>query len=271
MADPLARIDSWPGEHRAAGWVRTDGTTASAGDADTVLRLASVTKVLTTMAVLVAVEEEAIALDEPAGPVGATVRHLLSHSSGLPFEGEIPIALPGVRRIYGNAAFDVLGELLTERSGLTVGDYITEAVCVPLGMHHTEVHESPAWGGTSTVNDLLKLGHELLHPGSVLDHRTLAEATTVQLPDLDGVLPGFGRQRPNPWGLGFEVHGEKSPHWMPAEASPRAFGHFGQSGSFIWVDPDAGVACASLSDTKFGDWAREEWPALGAEVLASVR
>ena len=81
------------------------------------------------------------------------------------------------------------------------------------------------------------------------------------------MLPGFGRQRPNPWGLGFEVMGTKAPHWMPPEASPRTFGHFGQSGAFLWVDPDAGVACVGLGDQPFGDWAREEWPRLGAAVL----
>lgn len=270
MATGLARVADWPGEAKAAGWVRRDGHRETVGDSATPLRLASVTKVLTAMAILVAVEEESIDLDEPAGPVGSTVRHLLSHCSGLPFEGSIPIALPGQRRIYGNAAFQVLGDLLTERSGLVVGDYVLEAVCVPLGMHDTEIHGSPAHGGVSTVDDLLKLAHELLVPGSVLDAHTLAAATAVQFPDLDGVLPGFGRQRPNPWGLGFEIHGGKAPHWMPDEASTDCFGHFGQSGSFLWVDPVAGVACCGLAQAAFGDWARREWPALGAEVLAGA-
>ncbi len=266
----LDSLDDWPGTTRGAGWVARDGGGAVAGDSAAELPLASVTKVLTSLAVLVAVEEEVLALDEAAGPPGSTVRLLLAHASGLPFDGRTPIAPPGQRRIYGNAAFEVLGELLTERTGMPAGRYITEAVCQPLGMSDTTVPGSPAASGRGTVEDLLRLGAELLAPATILSPETVAQATAVHLPDLDGVLPGWGRHRPNPWGLGLEVHGTKRPHWMPEEASPRAFGHFGQSGSFLWVDPDAGVACAGLSDAGFGDWARTAWPLLGRDVLAAA-
>lgn len=238
------------------------------GPTDAVFRLASVTKLLTAMAVLVAIEEEVLALDEPAGPPGSTVRLLLCHASGLPFDGEEPIAPPGRRRIYGNTAFELLAELVEARSGIAFGDYLREAVCDPLGMTATTVSGSAAFGGRGSVADLLRLGGELLAPRRILAPETLAEATRVQLPDLAGVLPGFGRHAPNPWGLGFELHGHKSPHWMPHRASPDSFGHFGQSGAFLWVDPVAGVACAGASDEPFGPWAIDAWPALGAAVLA---
>ena len=42
--------------------------------------------------------------------------------------------------------------------------------------------------------------------------------------------------------------------------SPRTFGHFGGSGTFLWVDPDRGIACAALTTREFGDWAKEAWP-----------
>ena len=271
MGDGLASLADWPGEHRGAGWVARDGRRALAGDVDHVLPLASVTKVLTALAVLVAVEEEVLALAEPAGPPGATVRLLLCHASGLPFQGRTPISDPGVRRIYGNAAYETLGELLAERTGFAYADYVAQAVCRPLGMDATTVTGSPAAGGSGTVRDLLQLGAELLEPTRILAPETVAEATRPQLPELDGVLPGFGRQRPNPWGLGVEIKGPKSPHWTPGDASPATFGHFGQSGSFIWVDPEAGVACASLSDQGFGSWARAGWPVLGDAVLAAAR
>lgn len=271
MDDGLASLDTWPGVHRAAGWVARDGRRAAAGDVDHVLPLASVTKVLTALAVLVAVEEEVIDLEEPAGPPGATVRLLLCHASGLPFQGRTPIAEPGRRRIYGNAAYEELGRLLAERTGIAYAEYVAEAVCGPLGMQATVVAGSPAAGGRGSVSDLLRLGAELLTPGRILAEETVAEAARPQLPDLAGVLPGFGRQRPNPWGLGFEVKGSKSPHWTPDGASPATFGHFGQAGSFLWVDPEAGVACASLSDQPFGGWARTAWPALGDAVLAAAR
>ncbi|MFP5256110.1 MAG: serine hydrolase domain-containing protein [Acidimicrobiia bacterium] len=271
MADGLESLAGWPGEHRAAGWVARDGRRAVAGAVDHVLPLASVTKVLTALAVLVAVEEEVLSLDEPAGPEGSTVRLLLCHASGLPFQGRTPISEPGARRIYGNAAYELLGELLSERTGFAYADYLTQAVCQPLGMDATTVAGSPAAGGSGTVSDLLRLGAELLQPDRILSAETVAEATRPQLPELDGVLPGFGRQRPNPWGLGLEIKGTKAPHWTPGTASPATFGHFGQSGSFLWVDPEAGVACASLSDQPFGRWARSAWPELGDAVLAAVR
>lgn len=247
-----------------------DGRSATEGDVDEVLRLASVTKLLTATAVLLALEEEVVELDEPAGPPGATVRLLLCHASGLPFDGVAPIAEPGRRRIYGNAAFEVVGALLEERTGVPLADYVREGVLGPLGMHATVFGGSPAHGGRSTVRDLLRFGAELLAPGTVLAPATVAAATEVQLPDLAGVLPGFGRQSPNAWGLGFEVRDHKAPHWTPSTASPRTFGHFGQSASFLWVDPDAGVACASLSSEGFGDWARAAWPVLGDAVLAAA-
>jgi CubicO group peptidase (beta-lactamase class C family) len=198
------------------------------------------------------------------------VRLLLCHASGLPFDGDRPIAAPGQRRVYGNAAYEVLGELVAARADGPFPDYVREAVVLPLGMTATSVDGSPAHGARSTVDDLLRFADELLHPGQVLAPETLVEATTPQLPDLDGVLPGFGRQSPNPWGLGFELRGHKHPHWTPPEASPATFGHFGQSGAFLWVDPQAGVACTALADQAFDEWAIGAWPALGSAVLAAA-
>jgi CubicO group peptidase (beta-lactamase class C family) len=264
----LEAVAGWPGARKAAGWRRRDGATAVTEDAEEVFALASVTKLLTTMATLVAVEEGIVALDEPAGPPGSTVRLLLCHASGLPFEGRTPIAPPGRRRIYGNTGLEIVGDLVAERAEMAFSDYLRDAVCLPLGMTSTALRGSPAHGASSTVTDLLRFAGELLSPGAVVAPETLAEATSVQLPELAGVLPGFGRQDPNPWGLGFEIHGAKAPHWMPATASPRAFGHFGQSGAFLWVDPEAGVACVACSDEPFGAWATDAWPTLGAAVLA---
>lgn len=248
--------------------MRRDGASEQAGELEHVFWLASVTKVLTALAVLVAHEEEILSLDEPAGPPGSTVRLLLCHASGLPFDGSTPIAEPGRRRVYGNAAFEVLGDLVAERAGLPLSTYVAEAVCAPLGMSATSVPGSPAHSGRSTLRDLLALSAELLAPTRVLAPATLAEATTAQLPDLVGVLPGYGRFDPNPWGLGLELHGHKSPHWMPDAASPECFGHFGQSGTFLWVDPTRGVGLVGLSDATFGPWAADAWPALGEAVLA---
>ncbi|MGK2947117.1 MAG: serine hydrolase domain-containing protein [Acidimicrobiales bacterium] len=269
--DGLASIAAWPGEHRAAGWRHVDGRTATAGDSSHPFRLASVTKVLSAVAILVATQEEIVDLDEPAGPPDATVRQLLSHAAGLPFDGREPIAAPGTRRSYGNGAFEILADLVADRAAMSFAAYVAAAVCEPLAMTATTVEGSPAHGARSTLEDLLRLCAELQAPGRVLAPELLAQATTIQQPELAGVLPGFGRQDPNPWGLGLEIRGEKSPHWTPPEASVRTFGHFGQSGCFLWVDPDAGVACVGLADAPFGDWAAPAWREMGSLALTAAQ
>ena len=82
-----------------------------------------------------------------------------------------------------------------------------------------------------------------------------SEATDVQFPGLSGVLPGFGSQRPNDWGLGFEIRDGKTPHWTGSANSGRTFGHFGQSGTFLWVDPRPTWRSWRSTDRNFGDWA----------------
>jgi CubicO group peptidase (beta-lactamase class C family) len=263
---PLASVAGWPVRTAAVGVTSPSATLATTGPLDEALPLASVTKLLTAMAVLVAVEEETLGLDDPAGPEGSTVAHLLAHASGLGIDGG-RLAKPGRHRIYSNAGFGLLGDVLAARSGMPFETYATEAVLHPLGMTGTRMGH-PAYGAVGSAGDLLLLGRELLAP-QVLSPAMLARATAVAFPGLDGVLPGFGRQDPNDWGLGFELRDGKNPHWTGRDNSPRTFGHFGRSGTFLWVDPDAGLACACVTDRDFGPWAAEAWPALSDEVLAT--
>ena len=225
------------------------------------------TKICTALAVLVAVEEETVSLDEPAGPPGSTVRHLLAHASGLAYDSESVLAPPGRRRIYSNAGFEVLGRLVAERAGMAFGAYLAEAVLHPLGMAGARLEGSPAAGVTGTLDDLVRLASELMAP-TVVSAATLDCATTVAFPGLAGRLPGFDSQDPLDWGLGIEVRSSKRPHWTGRRNSPATFGHFSQSGSFLWIDPGAGLACAVLSGRDFDAWAREAWPALSDAVLA---
>ncbi|GAA2334852.1 serine hydrolase domain-containing protein [Streptomyces cuspidosporus] len=269
--ESLRMIENWPVSTAAAAVVRADGTVAgSYGPADHRFPLASVTKPLAAYAALVAVEEGAVELDEPAGPEGSTVRHLLAHTSGLAFDEHRSAAAPGTRRLYSNAGFEVLGDHIAKATDIPFAEYLRQAVLEPLGMASTELSGSPAKDGVSTVADLTRFAAELQAPRLLAD-RTLAEATAVAFPGLGGVLPGYGHQRPNDWGLGLEIRDGKSPHWTGAASSPRTFGHFGQSGTFLWVDPDARAACVALTDRAFGPWAIEAWPALTDAVLAELR
>ncbi|MET9480547.1 serine hydrolase domain-containing protein [Streptomyces sp. NPDC006638] len=267
----LALIDNWPVPTAAAAVVRADGTVAgSRGPTAHRFPLASVTKPLAAYAVLVAYEEGAVELDEPAGPEGSTVRHLLAHSSGLAADENRVTAPPGTRRIYSNAGFEALGDHVAKATEIPFGEYVRQAVFEPLGMTSTTLDGSPARAAVSTVDDLTRFAAELQAP-RLLDPRTVLEAMTVVHPGLSGILPGYGRQKNNDWGLGFEIRDTKSPHWTGASSSPRTFGHFGVSGTFLWVDPDAGAACVALSDRDFGPWAIESWPPLTDAVLAELR
>ena len=239
---------------------------AAHGLRDRVYRWASVTKLVTALAALVAAEEGVIDLDEPAGPEGSTVRHLLAHASGLPFEPGGPTGRPGQRRIYSNVGFETLADHIAVRAEMSFVDYLRSGVLAPLGLK-AELRGSPAADLHGSLDDLLLLARELQRP-SLVAPETLAEATTVQFPGLAGVLPDFGRMDPNDWGLGFELRDGKAPHWTGARNSPGTFGHFGGSGTFLWVDPGAGVALGVLTNLEFGDWAKEAWPRLSDAVLA---
>ncbi|HEY7381803.1 MAG TPA: serine hydrolase domain-containing protein [Gaiella sp.] len=264
----LFQIDGWGAEFAAAGVTDASVTIAARGDARRATRLASLSKPVTALAVLVAAEEGVLDLDEPAGPPGSTVRHLLAHASGLPFEGNAPIASPGKRRIYSNEGFLVLGRVLASRSGMSFGGYVRAGVCEPLGIH-LDPDGHPGAGMVGSLDDVLALGRELLAP-TLVAPETHAEMTSVQFPGLDGVLPDFGRFSPLDWGLGVELKGAKTPHWSGSRTSPRTFGHFGGSGTFLWVDPEHGLACAALTTREFGDWAKDAWPRLSDAVLDEV-
>jgi CubicO group peptidase (beta-lactamase class C family) len=227
-----------------------------------------VTKLLTGLAALVALEEGTVDLDDPVGPPGSTLRHLLSHASGLPPEKGPPLMKPERRRIYSNYGIELAAEHVAERSGMPFAGYFRDAVVEPLGLSGS-LAGSPASGYRGPLDDLLRLGRELLAP-TLVARETFDEATSVQFPGLAGVLPGFGRMEPNDWGLTFELRDAKSPHWTGSRNSPRTFGHFGAAGTFLWVDPDAGLACGVLTDREFGDWAIEPWPRFSDAVLLAV-
>jgi CubicO group peptidase (beta-lactamase class C family) len=265
----LRIIDEWGARTAAAGVTRAGAEIGVHGPRDAVLRWASVTKLLTGLALLVAVEEGTVELDEPAGPPGSTLRHLLSHASGLPPEEGQPLMPPARRRIYSNYGIELAAALVAERSGMPFADYFHAAVVEPLALTG-DLHGSAAWGYRGTLDDLLKLGRELLAP-TLVARETLDEATSVQFPGLAGVLPGFGRMEPNDWGLTFELRDHKSPHWTSPSNSARTFGHFGAAGTFLWVDPELGVACALLTDKEFGPWAVDAWPRFNESVVGEQR
>lgn len=266
-------LSDWPVTTASAAVLGPSGILATSGDTARRFALASVTKPLVARAVQVAVEEGVVDLDSPAGPPGSTVRHLLAHTSGLAMTSDEVIAKPGTRRVYSNTGFAVLAATVQAESGIDFGDYLAEAVFGPLGMINSSLDGGAAtagFGATSTVDDLALFAGELLRP-ALVSPQMHAQSTSVQFPGLGGVLPGYGSQRPNDWGLGFEIRDDKSPHWTGAANSARTFGHFGQSGTFLWVDPGADLALVVLTDRDFGEWAHPLWPAISDSALREFR
>lgn len=268
-AEVLRVVETWPVDSAAAAVVGRSGVIAGHGDLDKSFTLASVTKPLVARAAHIAIEEGAVELDTPAGPPGSTIRHLLAHASGVSMRSADVLARPGQRRIYSNYGFELLARAVEAAADIEFASYLTEAVFEPLQMAKSTLvggAETAGFGGVSTVADLAAFAAELLRP-TLVSEQLHQEAVTVQFPGLDGVLPGFGVQRPNDWGLGFEIRDGKSPHWTGSANSPATFGHFGQSGTFLWVDPVADLALVVLTDRDFGEWTYPLWPAISDGVL----
>ncbi|XCB31008.1 serine hydrolase domain-containing protein [Arcanobacterium hippocoleae] len=213
------------------------------------------------------VERGDFPLEAPAGPQGATLAHLLSHASGLPSMPGEPIAQPGKRRIYSNYGFDVLSSWVQEHTGKPISAYIQQNVLNPLGMDTTVIPGSIAYSGRSTLDSLIRFAAELLQP-TLVSSELFTKATEIAFNNIPGVLPGYGRQENNAWGLGFEIRAQKSPHWLAPDFSAHSFGHFGQSGSFIWVDPQVRKAGVFLSNRNFGQDHIMRWGDLTAQMRA---
>lgn len=265
MQQAVALAEQWPVTTVAVGATDPSSTLATHGPTDQALAWASVTKVVTAWAALVAVQDGHLHLDEPAGPEDSTVRHLLAHASGLPPSPGGPESPVERRRVYSNHGFEILADLVADRVGVSFAEHVQAEVLDPLGMTTTRLDGSPAHAMHGSLDDLLALGRELLEP-ALLDEPLATEVATVQFPGLSGVLPGYGRQDDNPWGLGVEIRDGKAPHWTGPSQPAGTFGHFGQSGSFLWVDRDAGIAAACLTDRDFDDWAKEAWPPFNERV-----
>ena len=259
-------LSSWPVNNVASCLLDADGEVIdSYGDTDRVFELASVTKLLSAYGLLMAIEEGVFELDDQLGPEGSTVRHLLAHASGVAFDSKKSERDVEERRIYSSAGFEWLGEALEEESGIKFGEYLQEGVFAPLGMENTEVYGSPGHDGRSTVKDFVQFLREVQNP-KLLAASTVREALTPQFPELDGIVPGYGMQKPNTWGLGFELKGGKQKHWTGPTMPEETAGHFGMAGTFAWIVPDRG-AMVTFTDHEFGEWAKPLWSDFNEEIF----
>jgi CubicO group peptidase (beta-lactamase class C family) len=276
MTGALSLVTAWPVDHVAAAVVGADGADGAdmIGDADRVYRLASLTKPMTAWAVMVAVEEGIVALDEPlahdGAPAGTTLRHLLAHAGGYAFDGPDPVAPIERRRMYSNTGIEIAAEQVALAARMPFDEYLREAVFDPLDMRRTTLRGSPAAGASADLGDMVRFVREMLRP-TLLAQSTYADVVSVQFPTLAGIVPDVGRFDPCPWGLGVEVRGDKAPHWTGRANSPATFGHFGGAGTMMWVDPGIDTGLVALTDRPFDEWRDEAlvlWPELSDAVVA---
>ena len=274
--EALHLVTSWPVEHVTAVVVTPTGE-ATIGDTERSYRLASLTKPMVAWAVMVGVEEGIVALDAPLrfthAPDGVTLRHLLAHAAGFGFDGDEPLAPPERRRIYSNTGFERAADELAGAARMAFADYLREAVWEPLGMSSTTLQGSPAHGARGNSHDVALFVGEMLRPRLLADE-TYRDVISTQFPGLAGIVPDVGRFDPCPWGLGVEIRGDKSPHWTGRANSQQTFGHFGGSGSMMWVDPSIDAGVVTLTDRPFDEWRNEAltvWPQFSDAVVVERR
>lgn len=140
-----------------------------------IFQLASVTKQFTAAAIMLLARRGLLCLDDditkffPGIPYkGATVRHILSHTSGMPDDDDSqwlakvwreeqcipsnsivlrflnasegsPIGVPGEKYEYSNPGYCLLAELVTKLSGLRFGEFLKQNIFEPAGMRATGV------------------------------------------------------------------------------------------------------------------------------------
>lgn len=268
-ANPLEQTESWPVPTVAAAVFDRTMIRWTTGAIDRPFALASVSKVLSAIATMVAVEEGVVSLDDPVGLPGSTLRHLLSHAGGFGTEATDPTVAPGTRRVYSNEGFAAIGDHVAERAAMPFEEYLHAGLVDALELSSTDVSGHPGHGHRSSVADLARVVQTVVG-NALLASPTVEHLTTAAFPDLDGVLPGYGEQTPNPWGLGVEVRGQKSPHWTGDANSPQTWGHFGRAGTFLWWDPALDAGAVVLTDRDFGPWAQRAWPPLNDAIVAAL-
>lgn len=241
------------------------------GDQDKVYPWMSVTKLVTSRTILGAVENGVLDLEQSleqlpgvSEPRPVSVADLLAHRAGLDHEKREFTRDPHSRRVYSNSGYEILGDLLSERSGVPFATWVVEMVFSPLGIKR-ELRGSPAWGMHGSLRELLAFAFEAACP-RFLSPKLFSAWSGSDGMQLPGVVPGYGFYRDNAWGLGCEVRAAKDPHWTLPGSSAQTYGHFGQSGSFLWIDPASRLGAVFLGQEAFGALHKQLWPKLNCAL-----
>ena len=250
------------------------------------------------------------------GKHGVEIRHLLTHTSGLPDmlpdniglrqanaplsrfverTCEEPLTFPPGRGVqYQSMGFTILGEIIARVTGRSCAEFLQQELFAPLGMNDTVLGapdewfdgESPQaariptvhvpadhaggsawnwnsrywrqlgapWGGLlTTARDLATFAQFMLRGGTtragrrLLSPAAIAAATRNQLEAMRDV-PGDER-RCRPWGLGWRLNWPAHSANFGDLLGPNTFGHWGATGTVLWIDPDQQLFAVILTTT----------------------
>ena len=289
---------SWRGQRflYGAGKLALDDPTRPGGH--TIYDLASLTKVIaTTTLALQAVEEGKLDLDQPvvrylpafrgSGKDRVTVRHLLTHSSGLRadsplwrrtpdadsalgFVNAMPLdTIPGARMVYSDMGAIVLGEVLERVLGGRLDRLAEERIFKPLGMRSTgfrprEIARVAATEYDTTWRKRIVRGevHDekaaWLHGiaghaglfGSALDLLRFGEWLLAQVRSSSQVAREFVRRQEVVPGSSRALGWDTPSPGSSAGTllGPESYGHTGFTGTSMWTDPGRGLVIVLLTN-----------------------
>jgi CubicO group peptidase (beta-lactamase class C family) len=276
---------------------------------EAIFSVASITKPVVAMGAMRLVECGLLALGDKVvehlpefsgkGRHGIRVRHLLTHTSGLPdllphdrdlrrakaplsrFFDEVCRAellfAPGRGVSYSSCAFVLLGELIARIAGMPLSQFLRDEMFEPLGMNDSALGAPPEWfegqsplvdrfasvrvpaeqaegddwnwnsrywrtlgapwgGLLSTAADVARFAAAMLDEASFFSPASIAAATTNQLAAMREVPEPDRRARP--WGLGWRLNWSSHGAYFGDLLSPRAYGHWGATGTLLWIDPE---------------------------------
>lgn len=261
----------------AVGVVDPDGELSVFGTVKGRYGFASVTKLLTTQVIADAVASGFVSFDdwvndEYFNKGQVSLSDLLSHSSGIRPD-HLECVAPREKRIYTNEAFELAGNFVMKRLGAdfenyAIGDLFEEG----LGLHLNstiKMNGSCAHSANGSFEDLLAFAQEIRQP-TFLEPQIHSQLVKPYLPELSGVLPGWGNYDRNEFGIGYEIKGDKSPHWTGSKSSPQTYGHFGQSGVFVFHDPVNMITASCVTNHDFGPWSKEAFPKMCDDIYEKI-
>ncbi|MFL6201341.1 MAG: serine hydrolase domain-containing protein [Thermoanaerobaculia bacterium] len=256
--------------------------------AATIYDLASLTKVVaTTTMAMILVDEGRLDLDRPVRE-GVTVRHLLTHSSGLPATAPLYREIrgkaayveriqamdltypPGSRSEYSDLGVILLGEILEQVAGQPLETFVQERVLGPLGMKDTMYRPPPGLLPRIAPTEFDPWRGRLVH-GEVHDENAFAMGGIAPHAGLFGTagdLARFAQMLLNGGIVSRETialftrkagipGSDRALGWDTKSAegssagtlfSPNSFGHTGFTGTSIWIDPERGLYVILLTN-----------------------